>query len=270
MGIFQALEKIKEMVPNIGKSATVSRMRKHLLTASLILLIAISALGAGPDQLLTSLRPAGYVNDFAGVMNASDRTAVTRILTELKQKSGAEISVVSLTSLDGGQIDDFATRLFERWGIGQKGKDNGILLLAAMKERRVRIEVGYGLEGALPDAAAGRLIDQYIVPAFRKGDYSGGLKNGALALASIAAQEAGVELTGVPTFQVRQERRGFSLFQLLFLLFFIPFAIHHPFLAMMLLSGGRGGYRGGGGFSGGSFGGFGGGMSGGGGASRGW
>jgi len=253
-------------------------MRKFFITI-LILLAGILPVRADTDRLLNSLKPAGYVSDFAGVMNSADRITVEQSLAELEKKCGAQIAVVTLQSLEGGQIDDFAARLFERWKIGQKGKDNGFLLIAAIEDRKVRIETGYGFEGVLPDAAAGRLIDQIILPAFRAGNYSGGLRSGALALASVAAKVSGIELTGIPE-QSSSGRRGKTLSDFIGLIIFILF-VAIPMYPMFFpprggprsRSGGYwasgGGYHGGG-FGGGGFGGFGGGMSGGGGASRGW
>lgn len=245
-------------------------MRKFFTLLLLFFLADGLAAYAGSDGLILSLKPVGHVNDFAGVMSAEDHSATERLLIELENKTGVQVAVVSLKSMEGGQIDDFATRLFERWGVGQKGKDNGMLLLAAIEDRKVRVEVGYGLEGVLSDAATGRLIDQYIVPSFRTGDYSGGLRRGAEALASVAASSLGVELTGVASpdqdTQSSNTRRG-GIFQVILFVIVMFAVIRHPWLLLFLLSNGGGSSRGGGGFGGG---GFGGGMSGGGGASRGW
>lgn len=246
---------------------------RRLFITGLVLLAGVLPVRAETDRLLNSLKPAGYVSDFANVMTSADRAAVERTLTELEQKCGAQAAVVTLKSLEGGQIDDFASRLFARWGIGQKGKDNGLLLIVAVEDRKVRIETGYGFEGTLPDAAAGRLIDQIIRPAFRAGDYSGGLRKGAEALASVVASASGVELTGIQN-QERysslppRDQKGGGIFQLIIFVIMIIVVIRHPWL-LLLFMGGGGGSRGGG-FGGGGFGGFGGGMSGGGGASRGW
>lgn len=248
-------------------------MRRFYATL-LILLLGVSSLQANSDRLLESLHPSGHVNDFAGVMRSDDRQATELILIELEQKSGAQVAVVTLKSLEGGQIDEVATRLFERWKIGQKGKNNGLLLLAAMEDRNARIETGYGFEGVLPDASAGRLIDQYIVPAFRKGDYSGGLRSGAVALASVAASASGVELSGVSNqsgyMRAVQGRRGGGIFQIIIFVIMVIAVIRHPWLLLFLLN--SGGRSRSGGFGGGRSvgGGFGGGLSGGGGASRGW
>jgi uncharacterized protein len=271
----QGLKKGTKQFQSLEKPVESLSMRRFFLTASMILLAGLLSVHADSDRLLQTLKPLGHVNDFAGVMRPSDRTSTEGILTELEQKSGAQVVVVSVKSLDGGQIDDFAVRLFERWGIGQKGRDNGLLLVAAIEDRKVRIEVGYGFEGDLPDAATGRLIDQYIVPAFRRGDYSGGLRDGAKALASVAATASGVKLTGVPdqssySRSVAQEHNGPGIIQLIVFIIIIIAVIRHPWLLLLMMMSGGGGSRGGGGFGGGGFGGFGGGMSGGGGASRGW
>lgn len=225
------------------------------------------------DELLNRLgrqKPARLVNDHARVLNHAQMTSLEGLLIDLERKTGAQVAVLILPSLEGGEISDFASRLYEKWGIGQKGKDNGVLLLVALKDRKVRVEVGYGLEGILPDAKTGRILDRVVVPAFRKNRYAEGVIGGAYAIAQIIAEDAGVRLTGGQPVRVEtRERRRSPLLSLIFLIIFIPLLIRHPFLALFLLSGMRGGGFSGGGFGGG-FGGFGGGLSGGGGASRGW
>jgi uncharacterized protein len=274
--IFKAWKKRMMRFKMVGKPVRCRPMSRFCISI-LVLLAGVLPVRADSDRLLNSLKPVGYVSDFANVMNSSDRAATEKLLAELEQKTGAQVSVVTLKSLEGGQIDDFANRLFARWGIGQKGKDNGLLLIAAIEDRKVRIETGYGFEGVLPDAAAGRLIDQYVRPAFRNGDYSGGLRSGAMALASVAASASGVELTGVQNqerYSSSQQpaRKGGGIFQLIFFVIMIIVVIRHPWLLLLFMGGGGGGRSGGGfgGGGGGGFGGFGGGMSGGGGASRGW
>ncbi|MBC8206585.1 MAG: TPM domain-containing protein [Kiritimatiellales bacterium] len=247
---------------------------RFLKQTVLIVLLACSAQAS--DTLLNSLRPRGPVNDFANVIPAAEENQLAAILTELQQKTGDAVVVVTLPSLDGGQIDDFANRLFERWGIGQKGKDNGILLLGATDEQRgnrLRIEVGYGLEGVLNDAAAGRILDQYVVPAWNQQQYGSAIASGGAAIAQRVAADKGIQLSGVPQYNrgygSQPPRKSNPIMNVLFIIGFIYMAIRHPrlLLLMILMSGRGGGSRGGGGFGGG-FGGFGGGMSGGGGASR--
>lgn len=244
------------------------RFLRHLF---LIVLLACSAQAS--DKLLNSLQPRGLVSDFANVISASDEQQLLSMLTELRQKTGAEVSVVTLSSLEGGEIDDFTVRLFERWGVGQKGKDNGLMFLAAMKDRKMRIEVGYGLEGAIPDAVAGQIRRDVITPYFKAGNPGKGIVMGMAAVSQKIAAEYGVTLTGGARYQPydrTRERKGNPVVALIFAVCFIIFAIRHPQLALLLLlSGMRGGGRSGGGFGGGG-GGFGGGMSGGGGSSGGW
>lgn len=235
----------------------------------------------GPDALLDELtrhRYPGFIFDYAGVINPQDAQAMEALLRQTEIATENEIKVVTLRSLEGGDINEFANKLFERWGIGKKGKDNGVLLLAAIEDRRVRIEVGYGLEPVLTDARAGRILDEQVLPLFRQGDYSTGLRRGVEAIVRMLSGNGEVaEMPARPAAPPRETPLP-GLVQLLMLILFLAFFIRHPFLALFLFSGGghRGGFSGGGfgggGFGGGGFGGggFGGGLSGGGGASRGW
>ena len=232
---------------------------------------------ADPDRLLDRLareRRPGFVFDYANVIAPQQHRAIEGLLLELEQETGAQVKVVTLASLEGGEIDDISNRLFERWGIGgDRGQDDGVLILAAMQERRVRIEVGYGLEGAIPDARAGRMLDEYVLPRMRAGNPGDAMLAGAIVVAEAVAREAGVVLSGRSArTPPRQGERGVHpLIALLVMIGIIYMAIRHPFLFLLFLSSGRGGRAfGGGGFGGGGFGGFGGGLSGGGGASRGW
>ncbi|MBT8041749.1 MAG: TPM domain-containing protein [Pontiella sp.] len=251
---------------------------KKVALVGLLLSLCLPSAQAS-DRLLEQLAGRGKlgVNDFANVIPANQEQQINEMIVELKQKAGAEIAVVTLQSLEGGEIEDFSNRLFERWGIGQRGKDNGLLFVAAMQDRKMRIEVGYGLEGAIPDSTAGRIRRDIITPQFKIGKPGTGILLGIAALSQEVAQEYGVELTGAAsryrsTGRSAQGKKGNPFVQLILAILFIIFAIRHPFIAMMLLSGGRGYSSGGGGFGGGGFsgGGFGGGMSGGGGSSGGW
>src|SRR5438270_409591 len=124
------------------------------------------------DRLLRSLEPTADVNDFAGILKPAERDALEARCKDLREKTGAQLAVVTLKSLEGGQIDDFAVKLFKKWGIGQK---DGILLLVSIGDRKARIEVGYGLEPILPDALAGRILNEQLFPAFRQQRYAEGL-----------------------------------------------------------------------------------------------
>src|SRR3989338_3073103 len=119
--------------------------------------------------------PNGHVNDFAGVLTSEQKTTLERDLANYKSQTGNEIAVVLVSNLDGGDIDDFTVRAFEEWKIGNAGKDNGLLLLAAIEDRKIRIEPGYGLEPYLTDSEAGSIIRDIIAPEFKKGDYFTGI-----------------------------------------------------------------------------------------------
>ncbi len=256
------------------------RLRGAVGAAVFFLLMSFAF--AQSDALLEKLTPSGYVDDFAGVLQPNQRTQLEAYLQELDRKAGAQMAVVTLQTLQGGEIRDFANRLFEKWGIGKKGEDRGLMILLVLDERRIWVEVGYGLEPLLPDARVGRILDQSVIPYFRGGNLAAGLISGAQAYAGIIAQQAGVQITGqtlerpVPTSGRTEHQLSCTELLLigLALLIFIPIIMRHPWLLLFLLSSGRGGgFRGGGfggGFGGGGFGGFGGGMSGGGGAGRSW
>ena len=130
-------------------------------------------------------KPSGRVNDFANVIDQSVESEIDSRLDLLEQQTSSEIAVATVTSLDGMSVDEYANRLFKEWGVGQAKQDNGVLVLVAPKERDMRIEVGYGLEGVLPDGLAGQVIRERFTPRFRDGDYSGGIRNGVTHLADI-------------------------------------------------------------------------------------
>jgi uncharacterized protein len=233
------------------------------------------------SENIQSLKPRGWVNDFAGVISQYYETKMGTISAEVKRKTGAELTVVTVKSLDGQDIETYASQLYEAWGIGEKGKDNGVLILLAMAERKIRIEVGYGLEPILPDGLTGGILDEYVMPDLRNGEYGLGLYRGLLKITEIVAKNAGVQITGIPSVDQqprsdmgnRRRSSGGGIF-LIIVFIFLMIVTRGRILPWLLLSMFMGGGRGGGGFGsggfGGGFGGFGGGMSGGGGASRGF
>ena len=217
-------------------------------------------------------RPPAPVVDLAGIIDDSVRIKLDRYLKELERKTTAQMAILTLKSLAGQALEDISiTIAHEKWKLGQKGKDNGVLVMVALEDKKYRIEVGYGLEGVLPDSLVGTIGRQYLVPYFRKGDYSAGIYAAALVIANEIAKDAGVKISGMPavktTYPARTERRSSGPFgKIIFLLFFVIILIMfiknpRSFLVLMLLSsiGGRSGHWGG---SGGGFGG--------GGASGGW
>ena len=119
--------------------------------------------------------PTGFVNDFAGILSQSEKSALEQVLVSFEKETSNEIAIAAIPSLEGDTIENYAEKLFVDWKIGKEGKDNGVLILVARDDRMVRFEVGYGLEGALTDAQSAWIIDNEIVPRFRDGKYFEGL-----------------------------------------------------------------------------------------------
>ncbi len=130
-------------------------------------------------------RPTGYVNDFANVIPATDRQLLETKLVALKSQTGDEVVVATVPSLGDETIESYAVDLLKEWGIGQKGNDNGLLILVAPSERQARIEVGYGLEGDVTDLQSGNIIRKVMIPAFKANDYAGGITGAVDAVSAI-------------------------------------------------------------------------------------
>jgi uncharacterized protein len=244
-----------------------------------LIFVALTLL-VNPQAQATFPKTRGYVSDFAGIIPENVARNIKILARELENKTGAELAVVTISDLGGQNLETYAVDLFEQWGIGKKGRDNGILILVSVAERKIRIEVGYGLEGIIPDGRAGQIIREQITPAFKEGDFGAGLWLGSLAVGQIIASDAGVKLDFKgPRIVYTRKRKRKSLLGSLFNLIFFILILFFSFFRRLLFpfghhrrgywSSGFGGF-GGGGFGGGGFGGFGGGMSGGGGASGGW
>jgi uncharacterized protein len=239
------------------------------------------------------LKPVGYVNDFANVLSQSTKFQLIALCTEVDQKAHAQIAVVTVKSLDGRPLEDFAVELFKQWGIGPKQSERGVMIVLAVEDRRYRIEVGYGLESILPDGKTGA-IGREAVPDLRQGNYDAAVLLMTQRIADVIAKDRGVVLT-VGTLPPpprnagsERQRHSSSLWQLFFPLAFIAFLIYAAiksaaqpgsrryrrgsgwWMGPMVGGGGWGGGGFGGGGGGGGFGGFGGGSSGGGGASGSW
>lgn len=256
----------------------------NLLPRLALLLLSLSSTWALD---LAKLVPQGYVNDYANVIPRPQRLSLERYAAAIEKQTGAELSIVTLPTLEGEPIEDVANTLYRRWGIGKKGKDEGLLLLLVVNDRRSRLEVGYGLEPILPDGASGDVLRQ-MRPALREGAYGDALSTAAHYLGDRIGRAKGVtiadEATPRPS-RPRAEERPIPIWLmiaggLLFLYLLATGNVGGAFFLLSMLTGGRGGGRhhrggGGGGFGGydsggGGFGGFGGGDSGGGGASSDW
>jgi len=238
-------------------------MARLLVCVSLLL-----ALWPGPSLSLDIPSATGYVNDRAGLLSPETELKLEQFLQEFEQTDSTQIVVLTIPSIESEVLENYALRVLETWGVGQKSKDNGALLLVAKAERRMRIEVGYGLEGRLTDLLAGRIIDNEISPRFKQGDFDGGIIAGVVAMAEAVRGE----YQGSGT--TNKKKIG-SPIGLIFLLFFLgPLLSRLTGRRSSLSRRGRangagpflgrgGGFGGGGGFSGGGGGGGGGGASGG-------
>jgi uncharacterized protein len=221
--------------------------------------------------------PSGAVNDFAGVIRPEYAEKMEGLAREVLDKTGTSVVVATVETIGDNDASDYANRLYQTWGIGKKGEDKGILIFLALKERKVRIETGYGVEGILPDGLVGEILDGTVIPYLKKSDYNRGLSNALAAVSIVVAKDAHVTLTGIPPVNrpgPKTAERRIGVFPLILLLALIMVLLGTsrgraalPYIFLMLMGGGRGG-GGFGSFGGGGFGGFGGGMSGGGGAGR--
>ena len=267
-------------------------IRNIILT---LVLATVSILSARAQTLPEPMDPPRLVSDFAGMLTAEERENLEQKLVEFDRTSSTQIAVVTVDDLQGMDRADYAARLFEKWGIGRDGRDNGILILVKPKTAdsagQVFISTGYGLEGAVPDALAGRIVDYDLLPAFREGDYYTGIDRAVTTLIGLTRGEFTADEyldrhEGVPAGAV------VALFLLLGVVFILVLAglrrgIKQAYtvdrtggrsVPPIIFGGGFGsgssGSRGGGfgGFSGGGggFGGFGGGSTGGGGAGGSW
>ncbi|WEX17343.1 YgcG family protein [Pseudomonas sp. G11] len=227
---------------------------------------------ASAQAALTFPALTGRVVDNAQMLDPATRQQLTEQLQALEQTTGDQIVVVTVPDLQGVPIEDYGYQLGRQWGIGQKGKDNGALLIVARDERKLRIEVGYGLEGTLTDAQSWVIINQVITPKFKAGNFSQGISDGVAAMIQVVGGQPLAVPAHVADANFAKNNPGFSigLFVLLIGVLWLCNRLGLPVGAILLAilsSSGRGG--GGGGGGGGGFRGGGGGF-GGGGASGGW
>jgi uncharacterized protein len=257
---------------------------------AVVLLMFAPSVVLTAESVSTLPAPTGYVSDFAGVLSPSTKYNLENLCTQVDRQARAQIAVVTIKTLDNDQsIEEFAVALEEKWKVGPKGTDRGVLMLVVMNPRKYRIEVGYGLEGILNDAKVGD-IGRSMVPALSQNDYNTAIPLGVQQLARIIATDAGVTLNlAQPVHQYHRQQAPVQLNLveivlgggvILLILFFLVKTGNTGLIFFLLgnlmgggfgggrgRGGGGGGYGGGGDDGGGGFGGFGGGSSGGGGAS---
>jgi uncharacterized protein len=266
-----------------------------------LLQITLASVAFAAPKIPSAPTTSIYVQDYANVLSTQTENYINSLGADLDKKTTAQITVVTIPSLEGASIDEYALDLFRTWGIGDKTKNNGVLMLIAVNDHKSRIEVGYGLEGALNDGLTGKIQDQYMIPYFKNNNYNQGTINGYTVLNQLAAKEYNVtvnykqSLQNVNSSNSRNANNqytqqnptasywstlstltklliisGLIIFFIIDNFFFrgfflgILFSIIRTLFYLFLFFGGRGG---GGGFGGG---GFGGGSSGGGGSNRSW
>jgi uncharacterized protein len=171
-----------------------NRLQRIVLLVSSICLIASTCAWASIPA-----KPQGWVSDFAGIMSDTVKSQVDALFAEVKNSTGAEIAVVTVPSLDGMSVEEYAVKLFKKWGIGEKGKDNGVLFLIAPNEHKTRIEVGYGLEPVITDGRAGEIIRKTVIPFFKAGDYNQGILQGSREIAALITGKDFVPSVPIPT-----------------------------------------------------------------------
>jgi len=260
---------------------------RRALSLLLLFAFAAHARAESPDKLP---KPTSYVSDFAGVIDPASKENIEQLAWQVYSKAHATIEVVTVKSLDGQDIDSWTTALEDKWKVGPKSTDRGILMVFAIQDHKRRIEVGYGLEGILNDAKVGD-IGRSMVPQLQQGLYGPAIQSGVQQIATVIAADANVTLTppqqtqGAYTYQPRRHRTNWV--GIIFFIIFIALMLHGGgrggggsgwlwfLLGSMMGGGGGGGGFGGGdgggeGGGGGDFGGGFGGGSGGGGASGDW
>lgn len=169
-----------------------SKKNRPLWAAIILVLMVVSAafvLGSGLALALDVPALKARVNDYAGLLTPSTLNRLEQALLEFEQSQSTQIVVLTVNSLQGDSLEDFSMQVAEAWKVGQEGLDNGAILLIAKKERKVRIEVGYGLEGSLTDMLSGRIIRDTIVPAFKAGNFDQGVANGVAAMMAVVKGE---------------------------------------------------------------------------------
>jgi uncharacterized protein len=171
--------------------------KRHLILTALLPCLLLFSARFSPAEDIKQIHPTGYVSDLAGVIRPEARTRLEALCAELEQKTGAQMAIVTVQSLEGESVENYAVDLYKQLGVGSKKDNRGVLLLVAPNQRKYRIEVGYGLEPVINDARAGD-AGRAMVPFLRKNDYGTATVVAARQLAKYIADDAGVTLSGQP------------------------------------------------------------------------
>jgi uncharacterized protein len=254
-------------------------MKKGLAWLALAACLIVSAVAWAQPQIPPAPTSSIYVQDYAGVMTAETKARINNLGAQLAAQTKAQVVVVTVKTLQGAPIEDYALGILRQWGVGDKTLNNGVVFLVAVDDKQSRIEVGYGLEGALPDAKTGRIQDDYMLPHFQAGEYDKGILNAYLATVTEVGKEYNLEIKTDAKPVARNYNSAnqswwdqlpwwihiavFAFCGLLLMIDWVFFGGTFTWLIISIfLRGGRGGGSGGGGYGGGS--------GGGGGSSRRW
>lgn len=249
---------------------------KKTLTIIILSLLALQLFALKVPKL------TGHVNDYANVLSSNEKSTLENFLIDFEKKTSSQVALLTIKSLEGENLEDYSIKVVDDWKLGRKGNDNGVLLLVSMQEKKMRIEVGYGVEGVLTDAKSSYVINNYIVPDFKKGDFYTGISTGIAAITGIISEDLTITEEQITQSRQKQKKsKGQLPFGFIIFIFMMVFSRlgrgrgrggRGGLLTALFFSGllnGGGSNRSGGGFSGGGFSGGGGGF-GGGGASGGW
>lgn len=263
-----------------------TNFKKYIITFCIFLLF-IEILPCNANPIFKDPTSNKYINDYVGIVNEEDSKKIVSIGYELERKSGAQAVIVIIDSLEGYDIESYANKLFRTWGIGEKDKNNGLLILLSMNDKQFRVEVGSGLEGAIPDALSNRVMESLAKPKFSEGNYGLGLLESYSTFCDLIAEEYNITLEKSlniplpPTSNSSSNSNVLIISGIILALVLLDVLLNKGRILNTLLQlafisnlGGRGPRGGSGGFGGGSggggFGGFGGGSSNGGGSSGNW
>ena len=239
--------------------------KKYVVSVLILCFVMIGSVCFAKTEIPPTPTNSIYVQDYAHVLSNDAKSKINGIGTSLNQKTKAQVMVVTTKTLEEIPLEEYSLGILRQWGIGDKKLNNGVVMLVVVDDKKSRIEVGYGLEGALPDAKTGQIQDEYMLPFFKKGEYDSGILNGYAAVAGVVANEYGVKLDeqSKPVKVVSQEKTSFFdtlstigvaiIIIALVILDFIFFGGRFTLLILSILNsrGGRGG-GGGGGYGGGS------------------
>lgn len=247
-------------------------MKKKIIVLSLIFSLFSQLYALDVPEL------KGRVNDYAGILTSANKQIIEQELYSVEQTTSSQVAVLIINSLQGENLEDYSMKVAEKWQLGQKDLDNGVLLLISLRDKKLRIEVGYGLESILTDAKCDYIIRHDIVPSFRSGNYFNGIYSGVKKITGIVKNEFDITPEELAKYKKkkRKKKSHIPVALILFILFMVLGGSRGNGLLWFLLFSGSGrgsGFGSGGGFSsGGGFGGFsgGGGSFGGGGSSGGW